>query len=185
MCNWLPWIVGVAAVAVVVYAFSKYANDRLSPPDTADASGMVGNAAPDFEGDFAVNGQVTKLSDLRGKVVLVDFWAVWCKPCIMTFPHLRAWQQKYSKDGFEIVGLTEPIEPAKLKDFAVQHNLTHLLMSMSDSHFSQTCRAYQVGPIPHVTLVDRQGIIRMVRIGAGEENAVALESEIKKLLAQR
>src|SRR5262249_59863938 len=67
---------------------------------------MIGKPAPEIAGEFALNGKPTKLADLKGKVVLLDFWAVWCGPCIATFPHLREWNEKYKDKGLEIVGLT-------------------------------------------------------------------------------
>src|SRR2546426_8169567 len=67
---------------------------------------LVGKPAPEITGDFALNGKPVKLADLKGKVVLLDFWAVWCGPCIATFPHLREWNKDYKDKGLEVVGVT-------------------------------------------------------------------------------
>src|SRR5262249_41467442 len=64
---------------------------------------LLGKPAPEVTGVFGLNGETKKLSDLKGKVVLLDYWAVWCGPCIATFPHLRDWTKEYGKEGLEIV----------------------------------------------------------------------------------
>src|SRR5437879_5302075 len=71
---------------------------------------LIGKPAPDFKGEFSLNGKPTKLSDLKGKVVLLDFWAVWCGPCVSTFPHLREWHKEYKDKGLEILGVTTYFE---------------------------------------------------------------------------
>ena len=67
---------------------------------------VVGEQAAPLNVEMWVNGEPLKPEDLQGKVVLLDFWAVWCGPCVATFPHLREWHEKYAEKGLVMVGLT-------------------------------------------------------------------------------
>jgi thiol-disulfide isomerase/thioredoxin len=168
---------------------------------------MIDKAAPDVVGEFALNGTAKKLSDLKGKVVLLDFWAVWCPPCIATFPHLRDWNKDYAKEGLAILGATtyynytwdkdknkivgskEEVktddERAMLKDFAAHYKLEHELLVLSKDNWTKAGKAYAVQGIPTVVLIDRRGDVRMIRVGSDDANAHALEEMIKKLLAEK
>lgn len=161
---------------------------------------MIGKEAAPLDVEAWVNGQPVSDSDLKGKVVLLDFWAVWCGPCIATFPHLREWHEKYSDRGLEIIGVTRyygyewdaeagkakrskevPPEQERemLAKFAEQHELHHRFAVMADRSLSEY---YGVSGIPHVVVIDDSSIIRMMRVGSGETNALDIEELLEEML---
>jgi thiol-disulfide isomerase/thioredoxin len=212
----------VALAVVLAVVGLGFRSTQTKDQDKDGDQELVGKPAPDIEGDFAINGKALILSELRGKVVLVDFWAVWCGPCIATFPHLRDWHKEFKDDGLAIVGvtryygthkfdkktgklkqvglqemdektgrirlvggLTPAEEQESLKDFAQKHRLEHQLLVLPPSAWRKAEKAYAVDGIPTMVLIDRKGIVRMVKVGADEENIEAIHAEIKRLVGQK
>jgi thiol-disulfide isomerase/thioredoxin len=188
----------------------KQAMTEPPPIDSETETLLKKGPTPEIAGTFALNGEPVKLADLKGKVVLLDFWAVWCFPSITTFPHLRKLNQEYKDKGLEIVGLTmyngdrgrkfafdkkngeliradsltNKEEQTLLKDFAEYHKLTHRLQAMSEEEWSKVSKAYGIQGIPTMIVIDRKGIVKMVKVGSGEANAKAIEAKIKELLKE-
>ncbi|MBE0646008.1 MAG: TlpA family protein disulfide reductase [Bacteroidetes bacterium] len=133
------------------------------------------------------------LDALKGKVVLIDFFATWCKPCIMAFPHMREWQEKYAEKGLVIVGLTtyqgrydgSTVTPAeelkKLKDEFIPKQKVTWPVGVEKSG-RQTMTDYKVQGIPHVVLIDRAGKVQYVKVGATDFDKT--ERKIQQLLAE-
>ncbi len=165
---------------------------------------LVGADATPLAVEAWVNGDPLTDADLKGKVVLLDFWSIWCGPCIATFPHLREWHEKYADKGLVIIGLTsyynykwddqsgrpkrvtgsEKVPPEQeqemLTKFAEHHNLHHRFAIQKGRAMSEY---YAVSGIPHVVLIDREGKIQLLRVGSGEKNAKDVAEMIEKLIA--
>jgi cytochrome c biogenesis protein CcdA/thiol-disulfide isomerase/thioredoxin len=142
--------------------------------------------APDFTGtqDWfnTPGGESLSMSDLRGKVVLVDFWTYTCINCIRTLPYLEAWQQRYGRDGFTIVGVHSPEFPfekdaGNVRDAIRQNHLTYPVVQDNDL---ATWDAWGNQYWPADYLVDADGHVRSAHFGEGGYDET--EREIRTLL---
>ena len=153
----------------------------------------TGEAVPELRFVEWVGQEPMKLENLRGKVVLLDFWATWCGPCISTFPRLREWHKKYGEKGFTIIGVTQFYGEADGKKMSSLQELNYL-GEFKKKHklpygFAVTKRGedaskYDINAYPTTVLLDRNGIIRYIGIGAGLEESENLEDMIKKVLKE-
>jgi peroxiredoxin len=144
--------------------------------DLLVAAELKDRPAPDFTAQHVAGSYSTKLADLRGQVVIVDFWATWCAPCAVTMPYLDKWQQLYGAKGLRVVGLSsEPV--ADVTTFLEDHWLSYSIGLDAGEQISQE---YMVPGMPMLVVIDRKGIVREVRVGA--EEIWTIESTIQKLL---
>lgn len=200
-------LTGVGVVALIV-GFAIYFNNPeinksslgnsdqsiTSDPNSNNGISSIGlsidksqfKKAPEFTGITSyINTNATKLSDLKGKVVLVDFWTYSCINCIRTLPYLVDWNQKYSDKGLVIVGVHSP-------EFEFEKNIDNVKQAVTRfgikypvllDNDQGTWNAFQNSYWPRKYLVDSDGYIRYDHIGEG--GYVETENAIKNLLTER
>lgn len=114
--------------------------------------------ALDFKGKTA-EGKTIKLSDYKGKVVLLNFWASWCEPCKKELPFLAKLHEKLKPAGFEMITINLDIEVEKMQKFLTEQNMQPEFPVIFDQENSLP-RLYDVEAMPTSVLIDKQGIIR-------------------------
>jgi thiol-disulfide isomerase/thioredoxin len=135
-------------------------------------------AAPEFRLQ-TLDGREVGLSDYRGKVVLLHFWATWCPPCLAAMPYEVELQEKYGPDGFMVIGLNMDRKPEAARAYLVANPVNYPVLVMD----AETRSAFGGVPtIPYTVLVDRDGFIRKQKLGYGEDFRLALERKIGFLL---
>ena len=164
---------------------------KLVSGGQAAAATQSGSAAkaPEFQGIVewlnTPGGRPLTLKELRGKVVLVDFWTYSCINCIRTFPHLKAWHAAYAKDGLVIVGVHTPEfsferVPSNVRAAVRKFGLRYPV-ALDNGY--RTWNAYQNEYWPAEYLIDKMGRIRHTHFGEGEYGQT--ESAIRRLLGEK
>src|SRR5256712_1951425 len=117
---------------------------------------LVGAPAPDIALKD-LQGQEVRLSDLHGKVVLVNFWATWCKPCKEEMPAMQASYERLRDQGFVVLAVNELEDVEKVAEHIKTHGHTFLVVM---DHNNGVANRYGVVGLPASFLIDRQGIVR-------------------------
>ena len=158
--------------------------DRLDPSASARATeerqpSLLGQPAPAFE-STGLEGEPLRLADLKGRVVLLDFWATWCGPCIGALPDIQALHERFKDRGLTVIGMnTDRDAPKdKIRRAVTKAKLTYPQAVTSGEWNDE----YAVLAIPHVALIDREGVLRFYAVGASETSKTALTSAIESLL---
>ena len=153
---------------------------RPSPDDVLRME-FVGTFAPAWAGLTAASGSgPINLPALRGRVVVLEFWAIWCGPCRMTMPTLEGWHGKYGAQGLSVVGITtDPGDKAAV--FAERNGIHYTTASDVNG---TTTQGYGVRNIPALYVIDKRGVIREVALGYEPAQEAQVERVIQQLLAE-
>ena len=156
---------------------------------------LMGETAPELvEVNSFIPVENKTLASLRGKVVVLDFWATWCGPCYEAFPMLSELHETYQKDGLEILGVTrlygnaegvevdQIAEIAFLQKFKEKQKLPYSFV-VSQNNTNQII--YGAGGLPTAIVIDRKGIIRYIETGTNPTRNDEIQSVVEKLLAEK
>ncbi len=141
--------------------YDRLAADHATTPAGVRAKGAVRRQEMtgkpfEFSG-HSLKGKTIDLAGYRGKVVLVDFWATWCKPCTEDLPQLRELYKQYHGSGFEIVGVNIDIEAAPVQPYLTEHKVTWPQIHSAGGLESEAARTFGIISLPTMFLIDSDG----------------------------
>jgi peroxiredoxin len=145
---------------------------------TAAGVASPNNPAPDFTA-YDLQGNPVTLSSLKGKVVLVNFWASWCQYCRAEMPDLEKFSEKYRASGVEVVGLDVGEDSFTIYNFAQQNGLSFRLWRDPDENIA---KAYGVSGYPTTFFIDKQGVVRHIEVG--QMSFATMEKNLQDLVGK-
>ncbi len=139
-------------------------------------------SAPDFTLK-TIEGQEVTLSGLRGKVVLLDFWATWCGPCKESIPHLTQLHKNYQDKGFELIGMSldKSGEVEMVRRFVKSMDIPYpIIMTPED-----VARNYKITGLPTTVLIDKEGKVREKIVGFNSAIGQQIAARIEELTSEK
>ncbi len=167
------WIVA-AVVALGVALAALWADPTPAPLGR-------GSSAPDIELRELATGAPISLSELRGRVVLVNFWATWCKPCEDEMPAMERLYHALQPQGFELLAISVDGDAAPVREFRQRLNLSFPILHDPDKRVS---RAWQTDRYPESFLIDARGSVVERYIGPKEWDAPAYVERVRRLVVE-
>lgn len=194
--------VAIALPSADLYRRATILLERIVPPTnlmtTANEPVLRSPLAAPFAPEIFVRDWIDQkpgtLAALRGRVVLLDFWATWCTPCRVALPHMNDWQTRYKERGLTILALTQyhgsingrqmsaGSELSILRRFKHQEGMTY---AVGIDGLGTTSASYNVTSIPTAVLIDRRGRVRFISVGSTETDMSEIEQMIERLLNER
>lgn len=148
-------------------------------PDTGGASGPKAIAFP----VKTLQGARVDPAALPGKVVILDFWATWCGPCVLSIPALQHLHEKYGAQGLVVLGVSME-DQVRVAPFVHDTKMTYLVAA--DSQTRDGFENYKIESLPTTVVIDKKGNVRATEVGFDPDGTEAkLESLIRRLLAEK
>ena len=147
-------------------------------PDAIGADALVGKKAVDFHLKD-LDGNDLSLEKYRGKVILLDFWAVWCGPCVAEMPNVKRVHEKYKDQNFQIIGISLDKSRENLVAYLEKQGITWPQFFDGNGWRNQVAELYGINSIPRAYLIDGEGVIRKANVRGS-----ALEPVVAKLIRE-
>jgi peroxiredoxin len=167
----VPAVCRNTAIALAI-ALSMSVSQAAMPP--------AGSTAPDFTLKSS-SGRNLKLSEFRGQVVMINFWATWCGPCRQEMPLLNRIQEQYRKAGFILLGVNIDDRPEAAQSMARDLGVSFPVLFDTEKRVS---RLYDVNAMPSTVLIDRDGKVRYIHLGYRPGYEARYETQVRELLKQ-
>ena len=149
-------------------------------PEGGGSSPLLGKGAPDFKLPMLYEDKELALSDTKGKVVVLDFWATWCGPCVMIMPENLRVVGEFGAEKVRLIAVNQAEDKSAVKRFIEQRGWK--LDVLMDAQ-QQIGRKYLVESLPHLIVIDPKGQVSWVAIGASSSHAEKLREAITKALS--
>ena len=156
-------------------------NSPLEEAKSDDPKQLIGESAPPFEASL-LDGTKFRLSDHQGKVVVLDFWATWCGPCVRGLPILQKVTSSFDSSKVRLVAMNQGENKKTINQFLKSKKLSQLTVALDKSN--TVGKSYMVGGIPQTVVIDTKGLVRFVHVGFGANTGEQLRKEIKELLSK-
>jgi peroxiredoxin len=174
--TWMTWALVLGMFWTVV--------SRVSPDQSQIQTGSVpkeGFTAPDFTLSLLGGGEIT-LSKLRGKVVLINFWASWCPPCRQEMPAIESVYRSYKELGLVVVGVNLTAQDSKQEVLSFVKEVGVTFPIALDVN-NVVGNLYRATALPTSFFIDRKGVIRSIIVG-GPMNEAVIQSKVEELLRE-
>jgi thiol-disulfide isomerase/thioredoxin len=180
-------LIGIAAAVFALTGAGAVALFRTAPQQRADAPpALVGSFAqftaneapsPAPQAGFTANGKPTSLADFRGRVVLLNFWATWCGPCVAEMPSLDRLEAALGGEDFIVVAVSEDRNPAVVEPFFAEHQIGHLAQYHDPG--GALASAFGIRGLPTSAVIDRKGNVVGRIEGAAEWDSAQAKALIR------
>ena len=179
----------IITIIIAISIFVGCSKENNSAPSNTPHSVLKTDSAQKFQKapDFnlpTLDGKQVRLSDFDGKVIIIDFWATWCRPCVMEMPSYVKLMNKYADKPFIVIGigLDRRITKNQLNNFLKSHNINYpILLGLSDPTILD--RYGGIPSIPTTFIIDKQGYIRQKLVGFHKYED--LENIVSRLLEEK